>query len=62
VTHADPGHRGPIQPNAVGHKGGNSRSYVDWSKDDLVKRAKEVGIKGRSTKKMAELVKALRHH
>jgi hypothetical protein len=48
--------------SAVGQKGGKSRSYADWSKEDLVKRAKEVGIKGRSTMKKAELVKALRHH
>jgi hypothetical protein len=48
--------------SAVGQKGGKSRAYADWSKTDLVKRAKEVGIKGRSTMKKAELVKALRHH
>jgi len=48
--------------NAVGHKGGKSHSYADWSKPDLVKRAKEIGIKGRSTMNKAELVEALRHH
>jgi hypothetical protein len=48
--------------SAVGQKGGKSRSYADWSKADLVKRAKEVGLKGRSTMKKAELVKALRNH
>ena len=47
---------------AAGRKGGKSHSYDDWNKGDLVKRAKEVGIKGRSTMKKAELVKALRHH
>ena len=46
--------------SAVGHKGGKSHSYDEWKKEDLVKRAKEVGIKGRSTMKKAELVKALR--
>lgn len=49
-------------PGKVGRKGGKSGSYDDWSKPDLVKRAKEVGIKGRSTMKKAELIKALRHH
>ena len=48
--------------SAIGHIGGKSHSYDDWNKEDLVKRAKEVGIKGRSTMKKAELVKALRHH
>ena len=46
----------------VGGKGGKSPSYADWSKEDLVKRAREIGIKGRSTMTKAELVKALRNH
>ena len=48
--------------SAVGRKGGTSPSYSEWSKQDLVKRAKEIGIKGRSTMNKAELVKALRDH
>ena len=46
----------------VGRKGGKSSSYDDWSKADLVRRAKEIGIRGRSTMTKAELVKALRDH
>ena len=46
----------------VGRKGGKSPSYADWSKDDLVKRAREIGIKGRSTMTKAQLIDALRHH
>ena len=48
--------------SAVGRKGGRSGSYDDWSKQDLVKRAREIGIKGRSTMTKAELIKALRDH
>jgi len=48
--------------STVGKRGGKSPSYDDWSKQDLVKRAKEIGIKGRSTMSKAELVKALRNH
>jgi hypothetical protein len=48
--------------SAVGRKGGKSPSYADWSKQDLVKRAREIGIKGRSTMSKAELIKALRNH
>jgi hypothetical protein len=48
--------------SAVGKKGGKSGSYDDWKKDDLVKRAREIGIKGRSSMTKAELVKALRDH
>jgi len=46
----------------VGGKVGKSGSYDDWSKQDLVQRAKEIGIKGRSKMTKAELVKALRDH
>ena len=48
--------------SAVGRKGGKSGSYDDWSKQDLVKRARKIGIKGRSVMSKAELVKALRDH
>lgn len=46
----------------VGRKGGKSGAYDDWSKQDLVQRAREIGIKGRSTMTKAQLVKALRNH
>jgi hypothetical protein len=39
-----------------------SGSYDDWTKPDLLKRAREIGIKGRSTMTKAELIKALRKH
>jgi hypothetical protein len=41
--------------SAVGRKGGKSGSYDDWSKRDLVKRAREISIKGRATMSKAEL-------
>jgi hypothetical protein len=46
----------------VGAKGGTSPSYDDWTKDDLMKRAREIGISGRSSMTKAELIKALRNH
>lgn len=46
----------------VARKGGKSGSYDDWAKQDLIQRAREIGIKGRSTMTKAELVKALRNH
>ena len=47
---------------SVGKRGGKSPSYEEWSKKDLMQRAREIGIKGRSTMTKAELVKALRNH
>jgi len=43
-------------------KGGKAGSYEDWSKEDLRKRAAEIGIEGRSKMSKGELVKALRNH
>jgi hypothetical protein len=42
---------------SVGHKGGKSPEYEEWTADDLRKRAAEIGIDGRSTMR-----KALRNH
>jgi hypothetical protein len=47
---------------SVGARGGKSRPYEDWSKKDLVQRARELGITGRSSMSKAELIKALRNH
>jgi hypothetical protein len=46
----------------TGSKGGQSGSYDDWSKDDLEKRAGEIGIDGRSKMNKDELIDALRNH
>jgi hypothetical protein len=46
----------------VAAKGGKSGSYQDWSKADLVKRAQEIGIKGRSSMSKDQLISALRNH
>lgn len=48
--------------SAVGRKGGSAGDYEDWTKDRLLKRAREIGIEGRSKMDKGELVKALRNH
>ena len=49
-------------PHQAGKRGGESGSYEDWNKADLVKRAAEIGIEGRSKMNKSELVDALRNH
>jgi len=46
---------------AVGHRGGESGSYEDWTVAELRRRAKELGIRGYSDKRKAELVDMLRN-
>lgn len=50
---ADPGRN----PSA---KGGRSRRYEDWTRDELYQRARELDIDGRSAMSKAELIQALR--
>ena len=44
----------------VGRRGGRSGDYEDWTKDDLVDRARELDVEGRSTMTKDELIEALR--
>jgi hypothetical protein len=46
----------------AGAKGGESPAYQDWTKADLLKRAREIGIKGRSSMSKSQLIDALRNH
>jgi hypothetical protein len=46
----------------VGAGGGTSPAYAHWSKQDLLKRAREIGIEGRSPMSKAQLIDALRNH
>ncbi len=42
-------------------KGGKHKKYEEWTKDELYKKAQEVGIGGRSEMSKKELIKALRN-
>ena len=46
----------------VGHRGGSSPAYEDWTVEDLRERAAELDIEGRSSMDKAALIDALRHH
>jgi hypothetical protein len=48
--------------SAVGRKGGQAGDYEDWTKEALLRRARELEIPGRSSMTKAELVHALRNH
>jgi hypothetical protein len=43
-------------------KGGKASKYEDQTKDQLLKRAAQVGISGRSSMSKRELIGALRNH
>jgi hypothetical protein len=51
-----------VSRSKSGKRGGKSGSYEDWTKDDLLQRAKEIGIPGRSGMNKGELIDALRNH
>lgn len=46
----------------VGGRGGRSEAYEEWTKEQLVKRARDLDISGRSSMSKADLIDALRHH
>ncbi|AUR36705.1 Rho termination factor [Phaeobacter piscinae] len=46
---------------APSEKGGKAPPYEDWTKDELMERARELEVEGRSTMKKDELIKALRN-
>lgn len=48
--------------SATGKKGGKASSYEDRTKDELMDKAREVGIEGRSDMSKDELINALRNH
>jgi hypothetical protein len=47
---------------SASRKGGKAGAYEERSKDDLMKKAREVGIEGRSKMSKSELANALRNH
>ncbi len=46
----------------VGRRGGKAEDYDDRTKDELLERAREVGIEGRSSMNKDQLIDALRNH
>lgn len=48
--------------STVGRRGGSSAAYEDWTKNELLKKARDIGIAGRSTMNKGQLVAALRDH
>jgi hypothetical protein len=47
-------------PDEMDDRGG-SGAYEDWTKEELLDKARDVGIEGRSDMTKEELIEALRH-
>ena len=48
--------------NSASKRGGKASEYEDQTKDELMERAREIGIEGRSKMDKGELISALRNH
>jgi hypothetical protein len=48
--------------STVGRRGGEAEDYDDRTKDELLERARDLGIEGRSSMNKSELIDALRNH
>lgn len=48
--------------SAVGRAGGKAGDYDDWTVDRLRARARELGLRGSSGARKAELIRMLREH
>jgi hypothetical protein len=46
----------------VGRRGGQAEDYPDRTKAELLQRARELDLRGRSKMSKAELIEALRNH
>ena len=46
----------------AGERGGKSKKYEEWTKEELYKKAVKVGIQGRSKMSKKELIFALRNN
>ncbi|MDY7105489.1 MAG: Rho termination factor [Actinomycetota bacterium] len=47
--------------STAGERGGSSPAYEEWTKDELLDRARELDIDGRSKMDKDELISALRN-
>jgi hypothetical protein len=48
--------------SSTGEKGGSASNYEDRTKEELLEKARQVGIEGRSDMAKDELIDALRNH
>jgi hypothetical protein len=46
--------------STAGRRGGSAPPYEEWTKDELMERARELGVDGRSSMDKSELISALR--
>ncbi len=46
----------------AGKKGGTSPKYEEWNKDELLEKARDIGLDVNTNMKKEEIIDALRHH
>lgn len=51
-----------VKRKKAGRRGGKSKKYEEWTKQELYDKAKKVGIEGRSSMNKKQLIRALRYH
>ena len=49
-------------PQEAGKRGGQAPPYEEWSKRALYARARDIGVRRRSSMNKGQLIAALRHH
>lgn len=47
---------------SASRRGGEAPAYEDWTKDELVDKARDIGLTGYSKMDKDELIEALRNH
>lgn len=51
-----------VNSSSAGEKGGRTKPYEEWTKEELYQQARKVGVEGRSYMNKRNLIKSLRNN